>query len=183
MKKDNTLKKNIPPSTFLSEYGSLLLWLLAGVLALGFVFVAVLHPVAQWDRARTTGGQYYTYLTAFNTDLNELEFLNKQYTYVPLRDTVLDRKIPAAANYSSRARQTMTSWNYFRLFIQQNEGPLRKWNVNTTATLGRVDNGQTTVRSTATKMASELEPLMANQSAEIAEGYAGIISELRELAK
>lgn len=157
--------------------------LLALFLVFAFLVAAVLYPFAQWDRARIAGEQHFSYLTDFNEDLNELEFLSRQYSSAPLRETALERKLSAAANYSSKARQAVTSWSYFQSFIRQNEGSLRKWSVDTAAALTKVEGGRSVVRSTASRMASELEPLVAKQSPEAAARYASVISELRELTK
>jgi hypothetical protein len=177
------MKEENPANSFLARYGTVLGWLAGGTLLLLFLIASAVQPFAQWERARNTGGQYYAHLTEFNKDLNELEFLNRQYASVPVRDTSLDRKVSATANYTAKAKEAVTSWSYFQSFIRQNDGALRKWSVDTAAALSKIDAGRSVVRTTTGSMTSDLDRLLANQTNEASAPYSALKNDLQELAK
>lgn len=156
--------------------------LLVALLALAMIFVAILHPIVQWERASSVGGQYYVYLTAFNKDLLELDWLNRQYAYTPLQELTFERKAAAAANFSTRAKEALTSWGYFATFIRQNEGPLRMWNVDPASALSKVENGRTSVRNDASAIVTQLGQFTAKHPDSMAR-VNQTIKTLRELGK
>ncbi|NYZ78469.1 hypothetical protein H0N96_03645 [Candidatus Micrarchaeota archaeon] len=145
-------QKPISPKEMLARAG------VAIVLIVLFVFIAFYLPGFHWQRAEAAGTQYYSYLTRFSNDLNDLNALSKSYADVQLNNNSISMKAWIAGNYAMTAKQAVTSWTYFNSFLTQNEGLLADWNVDVKTSRGKIETVRTAVKNEVQLMTSELQP-------------------------
>lgn len=103
---------------------------IAIILIILLLFIGFYLPGAYWQRAVATGGQYYNQMAIFKNDVNDLNTLIKNYNALPLQNSTLSKKLVLANAFAAKARESLTSWNYFESFLSQNEAILQSCNVN-----------------------------------------------------
>ena len=150
--------------------------LLAGFLIIAFIFIAFYLPGAHWQHVNAVGNQYYEQRTVFNNDLSELNSLSESYASAPLENATLSRKATLASAYALKAKQAVTSWNYFRSFLDQNDGLLKDYNVNSGDAKKEIDSGLSAVKTETQLMHSELRDYASGDAA-----IAGVLKALEEV--
>ncbi len=151
-------------------------YLLAGLMIIVFIFIAFYLPGAQWQRVNAVGNKYYEQRTVFNNDLSELNALSGSYADARLGNATLSRKATLASAYALKAKQAVTSWNYFSSFLAQNDGLLKDYNVNSSDAKKEIDSGLSAVKTETQLMHSELRDYASGDAA-----IAGVLKALEEV--
>jgi len=131
---------------------------LLGVFLLFAFFLAIIfYPIAQWERSRAAGAQYYSQFTQVSKDFHELEFLAKQYDSLKIDDYTFNRKVAAAADFAARAKHAAVTRGYFATFISANQDALGRWGANHSLARSEMESGNFAVLSAARRMSADLK--------------------------
>ncbi|MEM0475313.1 MAG: zinc-ribbon domain-containing protein [Candidatus Norongarragalinales archaeon] len=176
---EKTKSTQLPAKPSLSLKERVARVVLAFALITAFILIGFYLPGVHWRRVYAVGDRYYEQLMIFNNDLSELNELANGYAGLPLDNSTLSRKAAFASAYALKARQALTSWNYFAAFLTQNEGILADYNVKASEAKSKIAAQQSTVKRQAQTMRSELSEFVGGGSGDAA--LASVLKALEEV--